>query len=88
MLHPEPSSLAAMPASRLSRKIAGEVIRRRLSTRTSERKAVLSISRFLLLGAGVTPAQGGVESTEGSTIIKLGASQPFCPRLYYPRSLC
>src|ERR1700721_370373 len=35
---------------------------------TVERKVVLNISRFSL-GAGVTPAQGGVEPTVGSTTI-------------------
>jgi hypothetical protein len=35
--------------------------------RTGERNVVRDISRFLPLGAGVTPAEGGVEPTAGST---------------------
>jgi hypothetical protein len=69
-LHLEPQNPhlpAAAPAGFLSRKITGEVKRTAPpAPNPSNRDEVPHLS-FLVLGAGVTPAEGSVKPTEGFT---------------------
>ena len=60
---------AAAPAGLLSRKITGEVIPAASSPEEPEQNGVLAILR-LVLGAGVTPAQGSMKPTVGFILIK------------------